>query len=64
MTLVYNYNKDVTAAAFIGGLQVTNPSYKQSSEERYHQDEGYTYPVAEVHPDRRDDSDHSGRHPR
>jgi len=28
MTLVYNYNKNVAAAAFISGMQVTNPFYK------------------------------------
>ena len=28
MTLVYNYNEDVAAAAFINGLQVTHSFYK------------------------------------
>ena len=28
MALVYNCNEDVVAAAFISGLQVTNPFYK------------------------------------
>ena len=28
IALVYNYNEDVVVAAFINGLQVTNPFYK------------------------------------
>ena len=28
MVLIYNCNEDVAAAAFISGLQVTNPFYK------------------------------------
>ena len=51
MALVYNYDKDVSATAFISGLQCSHPLLKASGEERCYQDEGHHCSSAEVHAD-------------